>query len=74
MLSAVGGAADVGWKECGDVMRGCCGGNPSSALTASAPQLLQSAAVDSFKFSLQEIAVSEYAFESRMCKYFTTVL
>lgn len=40
----------------------CCVGNPPLALTSSAPQLLQIAAVDSFKFSLQEIAVSEYAF------------
>lgn len=37
-------------------------GNPPLALTSSAPQLLHIAAVDPFKFSLQETAVSEYAF------------
>lgn len=49
-------------------------GMPPSALTSSAVQPPQTAAVDSFKFSLQETAAPEYAFEGRMCKYFTTVL
>lgn len=50
-------------------------GIPPSALTSSAPLLLQILQLLTlFKFSLRETAVSEYAFEGRMCKYFTTVL
>lgn len=76
LLSPVSGKADMGWKECRESWGGISplSPHPTAALTSSAPQLLQSAAVDSFKSSLQETAVSKYAFEGRMCKYFTTVL
>lgn len=64
MSAPVGRETDVGWRECCDVpgRKDAVEGSTVSALTSSAPWLLRSTAVQSFKFSLQEIALS-----SRKC-------